>query len=62
MAKNKNNFASMSKEDLTKAIREEKVKYLRMQFNHSVSPLTNPIELRFVRRNIARMFSVLSTK
>jgi large subunit ribosomal protein L29 len=62
MAKNKNNFAGMSKEDLTIAIREEKVKYLRMQFNHSVSPLANPIELRFVRRNIARMFTVLSTK
>ena len=56
------NYNDMSKEDLKKSIISEKQKYHRMQFNHAVSPLANPIELRFVRRNIARMFTAYSSK
>lgn len=65
MAKKKNkgeNYKDMSKEILTKSIVEEKQRYHKMQFNHAVSPLANPIELRVVRRNIARMFTALSAK
>jgi large subunit ribosomal protein L29 len=58
----KTNYNDMSKEDLTKGLISEKMKYHRMQFNHAVSPMANPIELRFVRRNIARMFTALSGK
>jgi ribosomal protein L29 len=56
------NYIDMSKEDLTKSLISEKMKYHRMQFNHAVSPMASPIELRFVRRNIARMFTALSAK
>jgi large subunit ribosomal protein L29 len=63
MAKNaKKNYNEMSKEDLTKKLVDEKKSYHKMQFNHAVSPLANPIELRDVRRNIARIFTALSTK
>jgi ribosomal protein L29 len=62
MAKNKVNYNEMSKEKLMDSIKAEKQNYLRMQFNHTVSPLASPIELRFVRRNIARMLTALSTK
>lgn len=58
----KTNYNDMTKEDLMKGLKSEKIKYHRMQFNHAVSPLANPIELRFVRRNIARMFTALSGK
>jgi ribosomal protein L29 len=33
-----------------------------MKFNHSVSPLANPIELRIQRRNIARALTALNNK
>jgi ribosomal protein L29 len=56
------NYNEMSKEQLAKGIVEEKQKYHRMQFNHAVSPMANPIELRLVRRNIARMFTAFSGK
>lgn len=59
---NKANFNDLSREDLVKGLAQEKQKYHRMQFNHAVSPLANPIELRIVRRNIARMFTALASK
>ncbi len=64
MAKNNKviNYNEMTKEQIVKGLVEEKQKYNRMQFNHAVSPLANPVELRLVRRNIARMFTALSTK
>lgn len=63
MAKNqKVNYSEMSKEDLQKAIITEKKNINRMEFNHAVSPLANPIEIRTARRNVARMLTTLSTK
>jgi ribosomal protein L29 len=55
-------YNEMSKEQLATGSVEEKQKYHRMQFNPAVSPLANPIELRIVRRNVARMFTALSGK
>jgi len=59
---NKVNYNDMAKEDLVKGIVQEKQKYYKMQFNHAVSPLANPIELRMARRNIARMLTALAGK
>lgn len=59
---NKVNYNDMAKEDLVKGIVQEKQRYYKMQFNHAVSPLANPIELRIARRNIARMLTALSSK
>lgn len=58
----KTNYNEMSKEELVRGIAQEKQGYYKMQFNHAVSPLANPIELRIVRRNIARMFTALAGK
>lgn len=58
----KTNYNDLSKEDLTRTLVQEKQRYHKMQFNHAVSPLANPIELRLVRRNIARMFTALASK
>lgn len=57
-----NKLNEMSVEELSNLLKEEKQKYLRMKFNHSVSPLANPIELRIQRRNIARALSALNKK
>jgi large subunit ribosomal protein L29 len=59
---NKVNYSNMAKEDLVKGIVQEKQRYYKMQFNHAVSPLANPIELRAIRRNIARMLTALASK
>ena len=59
---NKVNYNEMSKQDLEVGIVKEKQKYYKMQFNHSVSPLANPLELRDIRRSIARMLTAFASK
>lgn len=56
------NYSTMSKEELERSVVQEKQRYYKMQFNHAVSPLASPIELRVVRRNIARMLTALASK
>jgi large subunit ribosomal protein L29 len=41
--------------DLAERIQEEVAKYNQMKFNHTITPLENPSQLKFVRRDIARM-------
>ena len=45
----------MSAGDLTEKLVQEKESYMKMQFNHTVSPLDSPIRLRGTRRTIARL-------
>lgn len=45
--------------DLEERLQTEIAKYNELKFNHSVSPLENPSEIRATRRSIARMKTVL---
>ncbi len=45
--------------DLEERLQTEIAKYNQLKFNHSVSPLENPSEIRATRRSIARMKTVL---
>jgi len=45
--------------ELAERIEAEVAKYEQMKFNHSVSPLENPSLIKTVRRDIARMKTVL---
>ncbi len=45
--------------DLAERLQTEVAKYNQMKFNHSISPLENPSEIRATRRSIARMKTVL---
>ncbi len=54
----KNQTAAELKTELGK-LRE---KQFRLGFKHKVTPLENPIELRTVRRNIARLETFLRQK
>ncbi|MCC7301667.1 MAG: 50S ribosomal protein L29 [Bacteroidia bacterium] len=49
----------MSTGDLREKITQEKESYVKMAFNHSVSPLDSPIRLRITRRTIARLATEL---
>ena len=48
--------------DLAGQIAQEVAKYNQMKFNHSVTPLGNPSEIRTIRRSIARMKTILHEK
>ncbi|MBQ2217022.1 MAG: 50S ribosomal protein L29 [Prevotella sp.] len=45
--------------ELAERIEAEVAKYEQMKFNHSVSPLENPSQIKAARRDIARMKTVL---
>jgi large subunit ribosomal protein L29 len=53
----KTNLADMSAEDLKQAIADGKSQLKKMKFNHSVTPLENPMQLRELRRNVARLLT-----
>ena len=48
--------------ELQAKLREEEEKSFRMNFKHATTPLKNPLELRGIRRNIARLKTLLNQK
>ena len=45
--------------DLAERVEQEVKQYNKMKLNHAITPLENPSEIKAVRRNIARMKTVL---
>lgn len=46
---------AMDVQALNEKIQEEEVRLKKLQFSHSVNPIENPLSIRQLRRNIARM-------
>jgi large subunit ribosomal protein L29 len=53
---------ALTLEELTEKIETAKAQYNQMLLNHAVSPLENPSEIKKVRRDIARMMTILTEK
>ena len=51
-----------STKELIERIEVEKNTLVRMRLNHAVSPLDNPMKLRFARKNIARLITELNKR
>jgi large subunit ribosomal protein L29 len=47
----------LTTKEIVERIDAENDKLTRMKLNHAVSPLDNPITLKEVRRNIARLYT-----
>lgn len=52
----------LSVQDLHDRIAELGLQYRKKQFAHAVSPLENPLELRWMRRDIARLKTELTQR
>jgi large subunit ribosomal protein L29 len=48
--------------ELEERIETEKNTLVRLRLNHAVSPLDNPMKLKFVRKDIARMLTELNKR
>lgn len=59
MALNKEDIAQLTNEELVEKVKSEKSLYTKMKFNHTISPLDNPLTLRAKRRDIARLMTEL---
>jgi len=62
MAKNKLNVKALSIADLQTHIAEDKALLKRLEFNHKVSQIENPMSIRTTRRNIARYMTELNSR
>ena len=45
----------MSEQDLKARIREDEQRLKKLEFAHAISPLENPMNIRGLRRDIARL-------
>lgn len=45
----------LSSQELVERLDNEKSALVRMRLNHAISPLDNPMKIRFARKNIARI-------
>jgi large subunit ribosomal protein L29 len=58
----KEDILQMSEEDIRMKIRDDQDNLRRMRFNHAISPLDNPLSLRSLRREIARLTTELNKR
>jgi large subunit ribosomal protein L29 len=63
---NKNDFRNslkeMSEVDLKARIEEDELRIKKLKFAHAVSPLENPMSIRDVRKDLARLKTELKSK
>jgi len=50
-----NEFGSLDNEALNEKIGDEQMRLKRMKFSHAVNPIENPLSIKTLRREIARM-------
>ncbi len=55
MAKVKLDLKSLSEQDLKDKITEEQLRLKKITFSHAITPIENPMSIRSLRREIARM-------
>lgn len=52
----------LSQEDLIAKIAEDELRLKKVSFAHSISPLENPVSLRLLRKDLARLKTALRSK
>lgn len=53
---------NLSAEDIQAKLTEAKAEFTKMKLAHKISPLENPIQIRDLRKTIARLNTELTTK
>jgi large subunit ribosomal protein L29 len=62
MALNKEDIKQLTTEELLEKGRETKVLLKKMEFNHAISAIENPLQIKAVRRDIARLLTELRSR
>ncbi len=52
----------LSEDDLKAKIQEDELRLKKLKFGHAVTPLENPMNIRAVRKDLARLKTQLRTK
>jgi large subunit ribosomal protein L29 len=53
---------ALGAEELQAKIKEDELRLKKVSFAHSISPLENPVSMRLLRRDIARLKTALRSK
>jgi large subunit ribosomal protein L29 len=52
----------LNESDLAARIKEDELRLKKLEFAHSISPLENPVSIRGLRRDLARLKTELKKK
>ncbi|MEO6070775.1 MAG: 50S ribosomal protein L29 [Chitinophagaceae bacterium] len=58
----KKSIQSLSAEDLNARITEDELRLKKLEFGHAISPLENPMSIRNLRKEVARLKTELQKK
>ena len=58
----KKSIQTLSVEDLTARIGEDEMRLKKLEFAHALSPLENPMSIRILRKELARLKTELKKK
>lgn len=58
----KKSIQGLSVEDLSARIKEDELRLKKLEFAHALSPLENPMSIRNLRREVARLKTELKKK
>jgi large subunit ribosomal protein L29 len=57
-----NSLKDVSAKDLQARIQEDELRLKKLEFAHAISPLENPMSIRDLRKDLARLKTFLQTK
>ena len=57
-----NNLKDLSETDLLSRIREDEQRLKKLEFAHAISPLESPVNIRMLRKDIARLKTELTKR
>ena len=58
----KEDIKELTTEEVMEKVNEAKLNYTKAKFNHAISPLDNPVILRYQRKDIARLMTELNVR
>lgn len=58
----KKSIQALGEDDLKARIQEDELRLKKLEFAHAISPLENPVSIRSLRREIARLKTELKKK
>ena len=57
-----NNLKDLSETDLHAKVREDEQRLKKLEFAHAISPLESPVNIRMIRKDIARLKTELTRR
>jgi len=55
-------LSDLTAEELAVKLKEEREKLFKLKFAHKTTPLKNPLDIRFTRKEVARILTALKLK